>query len=392
MEVISKVLCILLFSASAFASIAPADKFFIAVDKKDLESHSLRSMNLKGEIDQKVIIEVSQNELNDMSHYMHHEHNKCGGFFAFNSIEQAKEFLNTPIERNLRSLFVDYSINMEETVENAIAQVDAIEIEKSIRHLSSYRNRYYQSQTGVDSAKWIRNKWASLLERRSDANVELYEHASWKQPSVIATIKGKSDDVIVVGGHLDSIAGWFGGNNVHAPGADDNASGISTITEVIRILADTNYVPAKTLKFMGYAAEEVGLKGSNEIAQDFKSRGVNVIGVMQLDMTNFNGSNRDIHFIDDNTNKEQNEFLASLMDSYMRGFTYSYTSCGYACSDHASWHKAGFKASFPFEAAKNDMNGKIHTKNDTIENMGGNADHAAKFAKLALAFVIELDR
>lgn len=385
---VSKSLVVLGFILGLSAS--ASDKLFIAVDTNDLNHHNLRAMDIRGEKGSKVVVALNERAALNISDHMHHEHKKCGGYFAFNSESEAKDFLNQKIQPNLRSLFVDYGINQEEVVENAINQVEAVEIEQNIRHLSSYKNRFYKSSTGVESAKWIQSKWASLLKRRSDAKVELYEHSGWPQPSVIATIKGKSDEVIVVGGHLDSIAGWFGGNHVHAPGADDNASGISTITEVIRVLANNNYVPQKTLKFMGYAAEEVGLRGSNEIARKFKADGVNVIGALQLDMTNFNGSSKDIYLISDNTNKEQNEFLATLIDSYLQ-IPYTYDRCGYACSDHASWHKAGFKASFPFEAAKNDMNGKIHTSKDIIEQSGGNADHAAKFAKLALAYVIELD-
>ena len=64
--------------------------------------------------------------------------------------------------------------------------------------------------------------------------------------------------------------------------------------------------------------------------------------------------------------------------------------CGYACSDHASWYRQGYPAAFPFEAAKRQMNNKIHTSNDTIEQSGGTADHAVHFAKLGVAFAMEL--
>jgi len=37
-----------------------------------------------------------------------------------------------------------------------------------------------------------------------------------------------------------------------------------------------------------------------------------------------------------------------------------------------------------------DINRSIHTSNDTLESAGGDASHAAKFAKLATAFVVEL--
>ena len=65
-------------------------------------------------------------------------------------------------------------------------------------------------------------------------------------------------------------------------GADDNASGIASITEVIRVLVEQNIAPEKDIYFMGYAAEEVGLRGSQEIAQDFIEKGIPLAGVMQL--------------------------------------------------------------------------------------------------------------
>jgi len=209
----------------------------------------------------------------------------------------------------------------------------------------------------------------------------------------VLTIAGASKETIIVGGHQDSISGYFSGPKVRAPGADDNASGIATITEIIRVLVDRSYQPQKTIKFMAYAAEEVGLLGSKEIAKSYKERSENVVGVMQLDMVNYKGTqNFDIVLMNDYTNAEQNKFIGSLIDTYLPGIKWAYDSCGYACSDHASWHMQGFPASVPFEAKMRDMNGRIHTANDTINVSGDNADHAAKFAKLALSFIVELDR
>jgi len=111
---------------------------------------------------------------------------------------------------------------------------------------------------------------------------------------------------------------------------------------------------------------------------------------MQLDMTNYKGSDESIHLVSDYTDKAQTEFLERLIKKYLK-VSYAKTKCGYACSDHASWTKAGYPAVFPFEAAKNDANRYIHTKNDTIENSGGNAKHSVLFAKLALAYLVELD-
>jgi leucyl aminopeptidase len=38
------------------------------------------------------------------------------------------------------------------------------------------------------------------------------------------------------------------------------------------------------------------------------------------------------------------------------------------------------------------MNHKIHTADDTLAVSNNNASHAVKFAKMALAYIVELDR
>jgi leucyl aminopeptidase len=289
--------------------------------------------------------------------------------------------------------FTNYTISRGDIVKPLVAQVEDNRIFQTITTLSNFQNRYYKGQFGKQSATWIRDLWAGLVKDRSDAKVEFFNHSSWDQPSVILTIKGEVDETIVVGGHQDSINGYFGGATARAPGADDNASGIATVSEIIRILVQNNYKPHRTIKFMAYAAEEVGLLGSKEIATAHKNAGARVVGVLQLDMTNFKGTeNLDIVMMTDYTNESQNKFIGSLIDTYVSGVKWGYDKCGYGCSDHASWHTQGFPASMPFEAKMNDMNHNIHTANDTLKTSNNSALHAAKFARMGIAFVVELDK
>jgi leucyl aminopeptidase len=116
---------------------------------------------------------------------------------------------------------------------------------------------------------------------------------------------------------------------------------------------------------------------------------VNVVGVLQLDMTNYKGSGGDIYLFNDYTNAAQNAFVASLVDTYLPGLVRGTSACGYACSDHASWHGQGYPASFPFEASFGQHNPWIHTNQDTISKSGGTANHALKFSKLAAAYLAE---
>ena len=147
--------------------------------------------------------------------------------------------------------------------------------------------------------------------------------------------------------------------------------------------------PDRTIKFYGYAAEEVGLRGSQDIAETMKADGANVVSALQLDMTNYNGSAHDITFITDYTDSNLTAFLKELIDTYTSELTYGFDRCGYACSDHASWHNAGYPAAMPFETMFHEYNSNIHTAEDTLENSDPTGSHAMKFAKLAIAYLVE---
>lgn len=339
------------------------------------------------------VVQLTPGEIEQLSHVIHHDLHRCGGFIQHDSLEEAKTALTSQGEMYFakRAIFADYTIDQQSIARPMVAQVEEKSIRDMIIKLSSFNTRYYKSETGVKSSEFIRDTWANLAKKRNDVKVELYSHKNWPQASIVMTIEGseRPEEIVIVGGHADSIAGMFGGIG-RAPGADDNASGISTITEVIKIIMNSNFKPRRTIQFMGYAAEEVGLLGSKEIATSYKNQLKNVIGVMQLDMTLKKGTvDKDIVMMADFTNGAQNEFIGRLIDEYVK-VPWGYSRCGYGCSDHASWTANGYPASIPFESTMQDINRAIHTANDTLESAGGDAKHAAKFAKLATAFVVEL--
>ncbi|MBI4350382.1 MAG: M20/M25/M40 family metallo-hydrolase [Elusimicrobia bacterium] len=324
-------------------------------------------------------------ELGLLNGLMHAKYHKCAGFFTHSTPDSAKDDLQPPPV----SASLAYTIDKKDQVEAMLKLAEEKGLTGTINSLSAFKNRYYTSVTGVDSSKWLQNRWKELAGGREDISVAAFKHSNWAQESVILTVQGASEPqkIIVLGGHMDSIA--RGGDNSVAPGADDNASGIAALTEAIRVLAASGYRPAKTLKFMAYAAEEVGLRGSQDIAATFKREGRQVDGVIQFDMTNYNGSAEDVFLITDHTNASQNAFLANLVRTYT-DYKLGETRCGYACSDHASWTKNGFPASFPFEAKFSEDNPNIHSAKDTIAQSGGHSKHALKFAKLAIAYLVEM--
>ncbi|GHG73385.1 M20/M25/M40 family metallo-hydrolase [Comamonas sp. JC664] len=344
-----------------------------------------------GEKDGVTVLRVRESQLNLISRTMHETLNRCGGFIYHENESAALAALDvSTAEKASKATAVSYTIDNGQTVNSLVSGLQETAIRQTITTLSAFQTRFHSSQLGLDAANTLKARWESLIPAgRTGVSVAHFPTPSSAQPSVIMTITGTtlSDEVVVLGGHLDSTS-----SGSTAPGADDDASGIATLTEVIRVALLQGYRPERTVKFMAYAAEEVGLRGSAAIATDHRDRNIDVVGVLQLDMTNYKGSpTHDVALVTDRTNAAQNTFLTSLIGTYFSSeIRWTTTSCGYACSDHASWTTAGFAASMPFEAPLSLSNPNIHTTRDTLANSGGNANQSLKFAKLATAYLAEL--
>lgn len=92
-------------------------------------------------------------------------------------------------------------------------------------------------------------------------------------PNVIGSKPGASvaDEIVVLGGHLDSVPG--------SPGANDNASGVAAVLEAARLLAGVPTV--RTVHFVAFGGEEVDLLGSQHYVRIHTGT---VVGMVNLDM------------------------------------------------------------------------------------------------------------
>ncbi|AOJ06697.1 M28 family metallopeptidase [Burkholderia mayonis] len=334
------------------------------------------------------VAQVDDSLLESLSQTIRRARGHGPGFFVHATYDEARASLQPGTARQAAA--IDYPITNSQQIRNWISQLQASNIVSTIVSMSGFTNRYYTTSHGVAASDWLAQQWKQLAGSRTDVTVEPFTHTGWPQKSVILTIKGSdpSAGVVVIGGHLDSTVGRMS-ENTRAPGADDDASGIASLTEALRVLLANGYQPKRTLKFIGYAAEEAGLLGSQAIAKQFRAQNVNVVGAFQLDMTNYKGDPKDIYLITDYTNSTQNTYLANLAKAYLPELAVGTSQCGYACSDHASWNAQGYPASFPFEADQHD-NPYIHSAYDTLERSDQQGNHALKFGKLALAYAAEL--
>lgn len=333
-----------------------------------------------------------------------HIFGKCANFMALDDTEVSIFSIQNEL-KNLRELqeknrkyaqlsFRSWNLSENPAITEALKEVNPENLQKTVQWLSAYPDRYNKSASPNKHLAELKSRLELLLQGTGlNYTLDFVPHRSTKQESVRLSLIGtdRPQEIIVLGGHLDSINtgfGGIGGGNGKAPGADDNASGSANRIEALRIVA-TKGQPQRTLEFFWYAGEESGLLGSNEIATDYKRSGKDVIAVLQLDMTLHPGSGPlVIGNVQDFTSAWLRDYLIEINDLYLKVKLVD-DECGYACSDHASWHKQGYASLMPFEATTRTMNPHIHTPRDVI-NAQSNFEHSAVFSKIAVIFAMDL--
>jgi leucyl aminopeptidase len=317
-----------------------------------------------------------------LSHLMHHEGIACGALMRLNG-----DVMVPDIPEGAGEPLVPVSEALSH-VPTMVEKVSSERIRSMIQDLSNINTRFHSSTTGQQMPSILKEKYEELARGRDDVTVELFDHGGrTPQDSVVVRIRGTSrpDEIVVLGSHIDSV-NWSEGSSSRSPGADDNASGTSTNFEIFRVLMESGARPERTIEIHGYAAEEIGLVGSQDMAQKYKAAGKNVVTMVQHDMNLYKapGTPDKIWFVTNNTMDQFNSALGSLVDQYV-GVRWGKKSLSGGDSDHTSWRRQGFVTSFPFEDPSG-YNRQIHTSRDSLETASA-MTQAAAFAKLGLAYL-----
>lgn len=169
-----------------------------------------------------------------------------------------------------------------------IDQVDQKRMQATIEKLASWHDRNTSNQTLFEAADWIKGEF----EKIPGLKVELFKyqiHKGQRIPAdkevveVVATLPGKTDRRVIVGGHFDSInmqtPDMVSGR---APGANDDGSGVALTLELARILSQRQW--NQTLMFVAFSGEEQGLLGSKALAQLAKAENWKIDAVQSNDM------------------------------------------------------------------------------------------------------------
>lgn len=185
-------------------------------------------------------------------------------------------FFNRPMDPNLIQTFSSYggAANQRSAGPSEAAKYGAAAV--IVRSMGVNQEDYphtgglrYAPEIAQIPAVAISTKHADLLSRllKDDKGISFYmeTHSQILEdaPSfnVVGEIKGSEykDEIIVVGGHLDS---WD-----LAQGAHDDGAGCVQSIEVLRILSTMGYRPKRTIRAVLFMNEENGLRGGQKYAE-----------------------------------------------------------------------------------------------------------------------------
>lgn len=399
-----KIALMTLFFVSSIANAhsGPVEDFKtkpILADLKDLRALKIPVMakDEYSEVGYAVVTPKMQQRIQELAHAT----GKCGGFedlglemsmigLNYDELLTNLSTLKQKNENYERAPFRALVAEKNEQLEKAISEISSDNMKATVEWLSAFPNRFNRSSTPNNHVEEMKTRIEGMMAKsKIPYEVSLVSHNSTKQKTIRVRLVGSQSpkEIVVIGGHLDSInMSW--GNKNSAPGADDNASGSANLVEALRIVSQKAQ-PKRTIDFFWYAGEESGLLGSAEIAKQYKSQNADVVAVLQLDMTLFPGSGElVIGSMTDFTSAWLRDYLRTANEQYINARIIE-DKCGYGCSDHASWHRQGYATLMPFESKMKEYNPSIHSANDVI-NKDSNFDHSVAYTKIALVFAMDL--
>jgi hypothetical protein len=266
-------------------------------------------------------------------------------------------------------------------VDALLAGVSSVNLKATVTTLEQLGTRFH-SNPSVNATGAVEGLWQPLLP--SGATLTKESHTGSSQKSVIVKIPGSdaSASTVILGAHLDSINSL---DTSIAPGADDDASGIAALTEILRLVKSSGATFSRNVELHAYAAEEVGLIGSKGLAAAALARSQKISSMLQLDMIGYsaNGTDQAVYIITTDTSPVLVRHLKDLASNYLAG-NWKSASLPAGSSDHRSWSESGFHAAFAFENPLN-YSAYYHSAQDKSEHV--DFELATKFTKLALAFL-----
>jgi hypothetical protein len=294
---------------------------------------------------------------------------------------------------------IDRSKDKHPDLENMIAMIDRDSLESYIQKLEDMQTRYFYAENRREVAVWIRDKFIETgCETAYLDSFFMPAFSNWMgsfgdswQYNVVAEIPGVSnnEEIVIIGGHHDSISMQSGEDPmVYAPGADDNGTAVATALEIARVYSIYGFTPRNRIKFVTFAAEELGLVGSYSYAERAYNSGMNIKAMINIDMTGFttqNDMNGAPIYINSYTSAPGLAQTAADGVENFSPLSHRLGSENWAGSDSYPFHYYGFPAVWFFEY---DFSPYYHSYQDLLSNMKPAYFHESVKAVMATGFMV----
>ncbi len=164
--------------------------------------------------------------------------------------------------------------------------------------------------------------------------------------NVVARLPGgdeaRREEVVVVGAHYDHLG--MGGQGSLVPGtvaihngADDNASGTAALMKVALNLSAASVPPARTVVFVAFSGEEMGLLGSQHYVDSELFDPSAAVAMINMDMVGRLEENR-LTVLGTGTAEEWPGLLAGINAEIRPPFDLALNPDGFGSSDHSSFY------------------------------------------------------
>jgi len=248
-----------------------------------------------------------------------------------------------------------------------VNQVSDAILSAGLQRLEDFVTRFSGSDSIDAASQWIHDKFSGYGYSEVEFDT-LNLYVSGRMQRNVITIKRGTlypEKIVMIGGHYDSIVHDGTDPMVYAPGVDDDGTGIMTVLEAARIMANVEF--EKTVIFACWAAEEQGLYGSTYWAQKAVYQGLDIELYINLDMIgnlNHNDPVRDFNINSNPASQGYAELMQEMALTYTTLVPRILNAGG--GSDHFPFMQNGYNFVYGEEG---DFSPNWHKRTDTIENV-----------------------
>jgi aminopeptidase-like protein len=295
-------------------------------------------------------------------------------------------------------------LEVDDAIKSLLREVSSDNIRSNLITISSYHTRHTKSKYINEVAEWLKNQFKIMGYQ--DVSFHTYRENIDGDDYDLKNILCKKDGinnecVIIVCAHYDSRVKNLRDSTSRAPGANDNASGVSAILEIARILHKQKLYC--NVQFVFFSGEEQGLLGSKHYAKFLKeNNNVSKYRLINLDMVGYPKLNPGLVIveIDNNTKLRYNKVRENDADSakfgnIMRGMS-RYTGLQYRLdsiydSDYEPFEEEGSIVIGAYDGSgQEDLNPHYHDTSDTASLIDWN--YLSAVTKMVLSTILKVAR